>query len=138
MSQSRINVVGLKEFQRGMRGIERGLGKGVRVALNQCAELVVDAARPEMPSITGAARASLRAQSTQTAARIAAGGPKAPYEPWLDFGGRVGRKKSVVRPFIQEGRYIYPTVARKRDEIQDTMLRALAMLAEENGVRVGG
>lgn len=136
MSSSTIKVVGLTEFRKGLRAMDRGLPKGVRLALNEAANTLIDATRPKIPRRTGAAAASLRAQSTQTTARVAVGGPKAPYYPWLDFGGRTGRRKSVVRPFYKEGRYLYPTLAQEREAIQGVMLKALTQLAQSNGIEV--
>jgi nucleotide-binding universal stress UspA family protein len=136
VSQNTIRVVGLNEFRKGLRTLDRTLPKGVRVALNDAANILVDAARPKVPHRSGRAASSMRAQSTQTQARVAVGGPKAPYYPWLDFGGKTGRKKSVVRPFYKEGRYIFPTLVEKREAIQDAMLTALAALASEAGVEV--
>lgn len=136
MSGNTIKVVGLNEFRKGLRTLDRDLPKGVRLALNDAANMLIDATRPKIPRRTGAAAASLRAQSTQTTARVAVGGPKAPYYPWLDFGGRTGRKHSVVRPFYKAGRYIYPTLAEQQDKIQAAMLAALTKLAESSGVEV--
>lgn len=137
MSKTVLAVAGLKEMRRGLKGLDKDLPKGVRLMLNQVAQVVVDGARPLIPSVSGAARASLRAASSQTAARVAAGGPKAPYYPWLDFGGRVGRNKATKRPFYREGRYIFVTVAKRQDEIQAAMLEAVAELARSNGIDVG-
>lgn len=131
-----IRVTGLKEFRANLRQLDRNLPKGVRLALNAAADIIVVAARPKIPKRTGAAAASLKAQSTQSEARIAVGGKKAPYYPWLDFGGRTGRKKATVRPFYKEGRYIYPTLAEKRDEVTEAMRKALVALAESSGVEV--
>jgi hypothetical protein len=136
VSESTIKVVGLNEFRKGLRQLDRTLPKGVRLALNDAANVLVDATRPTIPHRTGSAAASLRAQSTQTTARVAVGGPKAPYYPWLDFGGRVGRGRSVVRPFYKEGRYLFPTLKKKRNEIQAAMLNALSELARESGLEV--
>lgn len=136
MSSSTIKVVGLNDFRKGLRGMDRGLPKGVRTALNEVADVLIDATRPKIPHRTGDAAASLRAQSSQTTAKIAVGGQKAPYYPWLDFGGKVGRKKSVVRPFYKQGRYIYPTLAEQRENIETAMLKAMAQLASTNGVEV--
>lgn len=136
MGRMTLAVGGLKEFQRGMRGMDRDLGKAVRIGLNEVADVVVDAARPKIPSRTGAARASLKAASTQTQAKISAGGQKARYYPWLDFGGAVGRAKATKRPFYKAGRYVYPTVGEKQDEISKTLLKVMAQLAQANGVEV--
>jgi len=136
MSGNTLKVAGLAEFRRGLRRVDAGAAKGLRVALNTVVDVLIDATRPEIPSRSGAARASLRAQSTQTAARLAVGGPTAPYYPWLDFGGRVGRRKSVVRPFYRAGRYVYPTLARIQPDIEEAMLRALAGVATGAGLAV--
>lgn len=136
MSSLAIKVVGLNEFRRGLKGIDAGLHKTMRVTLNEVAEEFVGWVRPKIPRKTGAAAASLKAQSTQSQARIAAGGPKAPYYPWIDFGGRVGPKKSVVRPYIPDGRYIFPTLVERGPDVQSAMLKGLGQLASSNGVQV--
>lgn len=136
MSALSIKVVGLNEFRKGLRGIDRGLPKTVRMVLNNVTTILIDHVRPQIPQKTGAAAASLKPQSTQSQARIAAGGPSAPWYPWLDFGGRVGKKKSVVRPYIAGGRYIFPGLAEKRADIETAMLEGLAQLASSNGIEV--
>lgn len=133
---SPVRVVGLSDFRKGLRNLDRSLPKGVRLALNDAAETLIDATRPKIPRRTGKAAASLRPQSTQTTARIAVGGRKAPYFPWLDFGGRTGRRKATVRPFYKAGRYVYPTLADERDRIERALLAALVGLAESSGVEV--
>lgn len=108
----------------------------MRVALNKSSELVIGYARPRVPSRSGRARASLKVRSSQTEARIAAGGARAPYYPWLDFGGAVGRGKSVKRPFYTEGRYIYPGLRQNRDEITQAMADAIDELLRGAGFEV--
>jgi nucleotide-binding universal stress UspA family protein len=136
VSSSTIRVVGLNDFRKGLRGMDRGLPKAVRLALNDVANVLIDATRPKIPRRTGAAAASLKAASTQSAAKISVGGTKAPYYPWLDFGGRTGPNKSVARRFYKEGRYIYPTLAEQSGAIQDATLKAMAQLAATNGIEV--
>lgn len=116
--------------------MDADLGKTVRVVLNGSAQLVVDRAVPKIPRRTGTAAGSLKARSSQREARIAAGGRRAPHYPWLDFGGRVGPNKSVERPFLTIGRYIYPTVRDHRGDIQDTMATGLSDLAARAGLQV--
>lgn len=136
MARNPIKVVGLKEFRKGLKGMDSGLPKTMRLTLNSTAEVLVDATRPKIPRRTGRAADSLKAQSTQSAARVSMGGAKAPWMPWLDFGGKVGVHKSVVRPFYKDGRYLFPTLDEKRDKIQDVMLDGLVKLAEGNGIEV--
>lgn len=136
---TRIEVHGLREFRRNLRQMDRGLPKGLRVAGNKAAALVVAKAKPKVPTGPakgGHARDSIRASSTQSAARVAGGGARFPYYPWLDFGGRVGRNRSVHRNFIRSGRYIWAAFAQNRDEVERQLLAALKDVAEGAGVRV--
>jgi hypothetical protein len=116
--------------------------KLIREVLNDAANLVADRAKIGVPVRSGKARASIRAGSSQREARVKAGGPKVPYYPWLDFGGRVGRGRTgprtgnVNRPVIAEGRYIYPAVSELRPKIQATMEEGLADLAKRSGLDV--
>lgn len=134
---SKITITGLKEFQASLRKMDADLPKQLRIALNRASEVVIDKARPEVPSKSGAARASMKVRSSQREARIAAGGRKAPYYPWLDFGGHVGQHGKTSRPFYKEGRYIYPALRKNRDQITQIMVTALSDLARDAGLEVG-
>jgi hypothetical protein len=129
-----VQVRGLRDYQKALRDIEPALGPELRKALNEVAEIVASDARSLVPARSGKARSSIKAGSSQRAAQIKVGGTKAPYFPWLDFGGRVGRQKSVKRPFIQEGRYIYPTLRRRRDDVEEKLFDVLGRLAEHAGL----
>jgi hypothetical protein len=133
----KTEVTGLKEFQRSLRELDSELPRGIRIVLNKAAELVIDYARPRMPSRTGRARASLKPRSSQREARVALGGSRAPYAPWLDFGGE-GRKRGrpTKRPFISEGRYVYRGLAVHRADITELMSDELAALARGAGLEV--
>lgn len=131
-----IGVEGLRQFSRGLRRLDAEAPKQLRVALNGTADLLIRKARPKVPSRSGAARASMRAQSTRTAARISVGGRKAPYFPWLDFGGRTGRRRSVVRRFYPDGRYVFVTLAEIGPEIQRALVEGIAQVARDAGLEV--
>ena len=133
-----IRIEGLREFQRGLKAMDRDLPKVLRMAFNDAADIVVDDARPRVPSRTGRAKGTVKARSTQTAARVAGGGNKASYYPWLDFGGRVGRRRSVRRPFLPKGRYIYNAYFRARDSgrFQDVLQDGLLDVAHKAGIEV--
>jgi hypothetical protein len=131
-----ITIEGLSQFIRDVKALDAEIPKMTRKASNAAVEIVLGVARSRVPKRSGRAAASLKAKSTQTAARVAAGGSRAPYYPWLDFGGRVGPRKSVRRPFIGDGRYIYPALAEKRDEFQEAMVAALVEAAESAGLVV--
>jgi hypothetical protein len=131
-----IRIDGLAQFTRNLRRLDRDLPKAVRVALNDATGIVIDYARPRVPRRSGRAQRSIRAASTRTLARVSAGGARVPYYPWLDFGGRVGRKRSVDRPFYKEGRYLWKGLVVKRDELADRMERALTDVARSAGMDV--
>ena len=131
-----IDIQGIRQFQRQLRQMEGGLHKKIRVALNSAAEIVVRYAKPKVARRSGTAAASLKVRSTQREAAVAAGGARAPYYPWLDFGGRTGPNRSVQRAFISEGRYIYPTVRERGEEIAAAGQTALNELAAEAGLEV--
>jgi hypothetical protein len=78
----------------------------------------------------------VKARSTQAYSRVSGGGNKAPYYPWLDFGGRVGKNKSIRRPFLKDGRYIYAAFFRGRDRYADVLQDALVKVAEQAGIEV--
>ncbi|MDM4721158.1 HK97 gp10 family phage protein [Micromonospora sp. WMMA1363] len=88
--EPKIAVLGLRDLSRRLRKIDGEAAKQLRIVFNEAAEIVVSDARPKVPKRTGRAAGSLKMRSTRTAVRIAMGGPRAPYYPWLDFGGRVG------------------------------------------------
>lgn len=131
-----IRVEGLAEFRRNLKQLNSDLPKALRLALNQAADIVVSDARPRVPKRTGRAAASIRARSTQTAVRVAGGSARVAYYPWLDFGGRVGRNKSVRRAFLKEGRYIYRSYFDNTEKFAEVLEAALLDVARQAGVEV--
>lgn len=133
-----IRIDGLAQFSRNLRKLDSDLPKALRVALNEAADLVVVGAKAKVPKRSGKAAGSIKAASTRTAVRVKAGGTRVPYYQWLDWGGRVGRKKATKRPFIKEGRYLYPTYFELRDsgQIQQVLERSLLDVARSTGLEV--
>lgn len=131
-----IKIVGLKEFSRNLRKMDSDLPKGLRLANNEAGQIVVEWAKSHIPKRSGKAAGSIKAKSTRTMARVTAYGSKVPYGPWLDFGGAVGRNNSVKRPFLKEGRYIYPGLTENYEEIHEVLVKALLEVARSAGVVV--
>lgn len=133
-----ITVDGLKQFSRDLKQLDRDLPKALRIALNQASDVIVSDARPGVPTRSGRAAGSIKAKSTRTKARVAGGSSRAPYYPWLDFGGSVGRRNSVHRPFLKRGRYLYAAYFRARDAgtFQQQLVKALADVARSAGLEV--
>lgn len=59
-----------------------------------------------------------------------------PYTAWLDFGGRVGINKSVSRPFIKGGRYLFPTLSAMRVTGMDMAEAQLVQEARRVGLEI--
>ena len=139
-----IKIAGLRDFQKALKDMDGESQKKLRLVLNQAADVVVDRARPLIPHDGGTAKASLKAQSSQREVRVKAGGAKASYYPWLDFGGSVGRghiprkagSGAIKRPFRSKGRYIYPSYEKSRNQVHDALVEGLANLAQEAGLEV--
>lgn len=136
MSEVAVRIDGLSDFVRRLRKMDRDAARGLRVAMNQAAQIVVDEAVRHVPRRTGRAAASIRAQSTMTASRVKAGGARVPYYPWLDFGGKVGRDNTASRPFFKKGRYIYPAYDHTRPQFERVLQRAILDVARTAGVDV--
>jgi hypothetical protein len=133
-----VRISGLRELNTAFRQIDRELPKNLRAGFLPVAQHVVGVAQQRMPHLTGTAQRAVKPRATQRGASIAFGGDAAPYGPWLDFGGRVGRRKSIVRPFITEGRYVYPGIAESREEIEQGADTAVKNAARHAGFETKG
>lgn len=131
-----IQIEGLADLRRSLRALDADSPKAIRIAANKAAGIVVDAAQRDVPVRSGRAKKSIKARSTQTAAKITSGGNKAPYMPWLDYGGRVGRNRSIKRPFIGDGRYVYPALAETRKQVEEAFRAELAVIADAAGLEI--
>jgi hypothetical protein len=126
----------LKEFRASLKAVDRDLPKAMRLALNDAANVIVDDSKPRVPHRSGRAAGTIKARSTQTKARVAGGGNRAPYYPWLDFGGAVGKRSSVRRPFLKNGRYIYDAYFRNRDRFRTVLENQLVNIVVNDGIKV--
>jgi len=130
-----IKVVGLKDRRAALKDIGDGSHKELRRVYNAAGERIATGAQRRVEvGATGKARRSVRMTSTQTRARVSGGGARAKHYPWLDFGGRVGKNRSVSRPFKKEGRYIYREFFDHRREVYADMEEGLAKLVEAAGL----
>lgn len=131
-----VGIDGLNEFVRNLKTLDNDLPKALRLSFNEVTKVVVNDAAPRVPSKTGRARKSVKAKSTQKAARLSGGSKGVPYYGWLDFGGKGGKGKANVRPFKKDGRYLYAAYYKHRDEIPALMERALLEIARQSGVEI--
>jgi hypothetical protein len=135
----KVRVHGERELSAALRRLRGEVPSATRDAARKAAELVVRNAKPRVPigpGEGGHARSSIKVGTTGAAASVQGGGPRFPYYPWLEFGGRVGRKNSVYRKRIRKGRYIYPALAATAARRRALMQRQIAGAARRSGLTV--
>jgi hypothetical protein len=136
--ETRVEVRGLRELKSAFRQVDKGLNKELGHEFKELAESIAAKVRMKVPKRKGRAASSVKGKGSQRGGAIAFGGSAAPYYPWLDFGGRVGRSKSIYRPFQSSGRYVYPTIAENKDEIIDETDKVLKRMLQKAGFETSG
>jgi hypothetical protein len=138
-----VRIVGLAEVNRALRQVaDKVGGDGLKAALLGIAGKVATSARGKVPAGgSGKAAGSIQPHSTSRGASISFGGQAAPYMPWLDFGGSVGRghvsgqawsgaiKRDWMGRPVGEGRYVYPAISGAREETVQAVLNAIVEAA---------
>lgn len=94
-------------------------------------------ARRRVPTRSGRAAGTVRATRTAMGAAVSGGGSTAPYYGWLDYGGKVGRRRSVSRPYRAEGRYIYAAYRSLSGTITPLMEREVGRMLDKAGLDHG-
>lgn len=140
-----IHVDGLIELQRALKAIEAAAPKELAAGMKEAATIVATATASIVPKRSGKAARSIKPRGSSRGGSIAMGGNKAPYYPWLDFGGstkvddrRKGSKGRVARPFITGGRYLYPTIEDKAPEVRAKVDEVMADLIRKHGLETRG
>lgn len=127
------------ELSRDLKKIEPGLQKEFRNDLRPLGVEVANEVKSSMPSITGTARSSVRSGVTNKGAYVKEGKATAPYVGWLDFGGVLKptglRRNTITRTRVKSGRYLYPAIERKRQEINRVAVAAVQKAARKAGWR---
>jgi hypothetical protein len=135
----RVVVEGLRDLNKNLKVLSVEAQKEMAEALKVIASGVVDDVKSRVPrGKTGNAQKSVRPRAGAKGAGIAFGGGRAPYYPWLDFGGRVGRQKATVRPVIRGGRYVYPAIADNMETVEELVVDALNEINRKYGSVIDG
>lgn len=145
MIGAKVQVRNLREITAAMKAANDGVPGRLKEYLLPVAQDVARVAAARVPRDTGAAAGTVTARATQRGAGVSFGGAKAPYFPWLDFGGSTGRghvprkagSGSVKRAMPLGGRYVYPAIEDSRDRIERGAMDAVlkAALDARLGVR---
>lgn len=121
-----IEQAGLKSLMKALKQADPELQKELKRELKEAAQIVAADAKGRVPSRSGKAAGSIRSGGTAKGAYVAGGKASVRYYGWLDFGSRSpisGRPRSVG-PWAgsgtgpKKGRFIYPALDAKRDEVR--------------------
>lgn len=151
MVQESVTVAGLAEFRKACLALQDN--KDFADAMKRVADIVTDEAKSRVPAVTGALRSTYKSRAAGAGARVVFGGPKAPYAPWMEFGGRkhgklVGKTTKRTQPVDRErmsggpgtfsGRYLYPAILANRSKVvsavedeMNTLIRRYGFELEE-------
>lgn len=134
MPVAAVRVEGLREFRRGLAKLDKQFPKDLNREVKQIGERVAADARQRVPVRSGRARGSIRATTAGSRAYVVGGKKSVPYFGWLDFGGGIPNRQSRrrrslsqpwrSRPFLDEGRFIYPAVRRARPRLERELSQA--------------
>ena len=136
-----VQVHGWREVRAALGSFRGQLPGEVRDAVRESAQVVARDARsrvPLGPGRDGHVKSTVRAVAGRGGYSVRGGGGRFPYYPWLEFGGRVGRKNSVRRKRVKSGRYIYPALTSNSAAIRRMMERNVIRAARRAGLRTGG
>lgn len=138
MSETRVVVDGLRELNKALKSASDDAALEMKRAMHDIAESVIADVRPRVPHRTGKSAQSYKARSGVKGASVAFGGSRTPHVPWLEFGGRVGRGKSVSRTVIRGGRYLYPAIADNMEDVAERVADVVNDITANYGFQVEG
>jgi hypothetical protein len=105
MTDTRVEVRGLRELAAGSRRLADLIEQATRIRFRRAADGVAARTRGRVPRVTGRLAGSVESGDGPRAdvyATVGLGGG-VPYARWIEFGGGRGR------PYVTTGRYLYPT-----------------------------
>lgn len=129
----KVEVRGIKELSGAFKRMDAELPRILKAKFLGVAENVAGGIRERVPRVSGRAASSVKARGSARGASIAFGGSKAEYFPWLNFGGRVGRNRSIVRDRVTPDRYVYTEIIAKKEETEAAVDDAIKVVARSAG-----
>lgn len=112
MTIGKVEVVGLRDFQRELRRVDKDLPKALRLVNLAAAEVVAADARSKASALGGVAAkagASVKAQAQQRAGIVRLGGNRYPFAMGAEFGAiRYRQFKAWRGSGADAGYFLYP------------------------------
>jgi hypothetical protein len=110
-----VGIVGMAALRRDVNRMTDDVSGPLYAAIKraglQVAEPVAAAVRARLPSgprTTGRLQGDVRVGATRTGASVRMGRKTVPYAGWVEFGGTRKRPWPSERPFVKDGRYLFP------------------------------
>lgn len=137
-----VQVTGLREIRSDLRKIgDTERLRELRDGLKEAASVVADEAQRRVPVVSGKARKSIRSLVSGNSAFVAGGKKTVPYYGWLDFGTRTPRsgQPRSSGPWTgtgsgpAEGRFIYPAIEAKKEEVVRLVDQAMGRALKRKG-----
>lgn len=161
----KMAMPGLRELRAALDSVAPAAKTQFQGELKTIGGMVQSETQAGMPRRKGKARKSVKvkvvARRGFEGVEISEGGGVAPYTAWLDFGGSVGKGRSsiarvsihgggrvtvqrvgsrgsgsVVRPYLKDGRYLYPAYERRWPDMVEATLIAVRKACVSAGVEV--
>ena len=95
-----------------LAGWAKSLEPAVYKDVGPLADLLVQRAQSVLPVVSGALAASVAAEQKPDGLAVVGG---VDYAGWVEFGGTRGR------PYVAEGRYVYPALVAHPGELETTL-----------------
>jgi phage gpG-like protein len=106
---SEIVLVGVDDAMADLRRWADEVAPAVAKAAEPFAARVAEQAAGAVPVVSGQLAGSIESSSDVDGVAVGYDG-SVPYDGWIEFGGTRGR------PYVSEGRYLYPTALAAADE----------------------
>lgn len=124
MPVNKVQVVGLAEFRRDLKAVNRKAPKAIQQTNKRVANRVVDKARVRYSrrytSRSGKGKGSIRALASASRAQVAIGRPGLPYVTGQNFGS-TGRYPQFM-PRHNPDLFLYSTIEAESSFIRDSYL----------------
>lgn len=113
MAKEGVEVRGISELFSGSREITNQIPRKDQAEFVKIARARAAMIAAQMPRKTGRMASEVKGTyGEKSMARVGGWTTRVPYLGWMEFGGTRGR------PFVPEGRWIYPTALAANDQLQ--------------------
>lgn len=103
MAKRPVAIHGQRELVSGSLRLGRKIGDRAAEGFLDVAHSASNTAAAKMPHRSGRMASAVWARKTKRGAKVGISKRQVPYAGWIEFGGSRGR------PYVAQGRYLYPT-----------------------------